>query len=121
MVRSRAALGPGRIRPRARPTPDEAYERGKSGYKLLQYAASGLPVLASPVGVNAEIQAKLGMPAPREPGEWAEAIVVELARTAGERAELGRRARDVVEREYSFDAWLGRWRAAVGLPQSVPG
>jgi glycosyltransferase involved in cell wall biosynthesis len=37
------------------PLPDEPWARGKSGYKLIQYMACGLPVVASPVGVNATI------------------------------------------------------------------
>ena len=37
------------------PLPDDPWTRGKGGYKLLQYCALGLPVVASPVGVNAEI------------------------------------------------------------------
>ena len=34
---------------------DDAWSRGKCGYKLIQYMASGLPVIASPVGVNRRI------------------------------------------------------------------
>jgi len=34
------------------PLPDDPYTRGKCGFKILQYAAAGLPVVASPVGVN---------------------------------------------------------------------
>ncbi len=34
------------------PLPDEPFERGKCGYKLIQYMACGKPVVASPVGVN---------------------------------------------------------------------
>lgn len=37
------------------PLPDEPFERGKCGYKLIQYMASGAAVIGSPVGVNSEI------------------------------------------------------------------
>lgn len=37
------------------PLTDDEWARGKGGYKLLLYMAAGLPVVASPVGVNQEI------------------------------------------------------------------
>lgn len=37
------------------PLADGPFERGKCGYKLIQYMAGGLPVIASPVGVNRQI------------------------------------------------------------------
>jgi glycosyltransferase involved in cell wall biosynthesis len=37
------------------PLTDDAFARGKSGFKLIQYMAAGLPCVASDVGCNAEI------------------------------------------------------------------
>lgn len=37
------------------PVPDEPFARGKGAYKLYQYMAAGRPVVASPVGLNAEV------------------------------------------------------------------
>ena len=37
------------------PLLDGPFIRGKSGYKLIQYMACGLPTIASPIGVNREI------------------------------------------------------------------
>lgn len=37
------------------PLTDDPWARGKSGFKLIQYMACGIPVVASPVGANREI------------------------------------------------------------------
>jgi glycosyltransferase involved in cell wall biosynthesis len=57
------------------PLPDNEWTRGKCGFKMLQYMACGVAVVASPVGVNAEIlaMAELGLAA-REEADWYDAL-----------------------------------------------
>jgi glycosyltransferase involved in cell wall biosynthesis len=97
------------------PLSDDPYSRGKCGYKLLQYGAVGIPAVASPVGVNEQILRELGMPAAVDNDEWVEAVLDLLTAPADKRAVVGRRAREVTERRYSYDAWLPQWRRAVGM------
>jgi glycosyltransferase involved in cell wall biosynthesis len=89
------------------------YERGKAGYKLLQYGAARLPTVGSPVGVNAEILAAMDAPSPRSTGEWLDALVDLLGTPSRIREGLGARARAVVEDRFSYEAWADGWRDAV--------
>lgn len=84
------------------PLPDEPWAKGKSGYKLIQYMACGLPVVASPVGVNAEIVAdgKTGFLA-RTPTEWRDALA-RLLEDPALRRRMGERGRARVEARYSL-------------------
>lgn len=84
------------------PLPDEPWARGKCGYKLIQYMACGLPVIASPIGVNAEIveHGVNGFLA-RSASEWAEAIG-RLAAAPDLRARMGAEGRARIERRYSL-------------------
>ena len=83
------------------PLPDTDWARGKCGFKMLQYMATGLPVVVSPVGVNAEILAKgdLGFGA-RADEEWLAALEY-LHRNRGRADEMGLNGRTVVEADYS--------------------
>jgi glycosyltransferase involved in cell wall biosynthesis len=90
------------------PLPDGPFEQGKCGYKLIQYMACGLPVVASPVGVNTRIveQGTTGFQASTDT-EWVEALV-KLAQDAGMRAALGKAGRTKVEQEYSLQVTAPR-------------
>lgn len=84
------------------PLKDAPFERGKCGYKLIQYMACGIPVIASPVGVNKEIvdHGKNGFLASNE-DEWMEALI-KLKADAGLRQYLGLNGRKLVEEKYSL-------------------
>jgi glycosyltransferase involved in cell wall biosynthesis len=95
------------------PLTDTPYARGKCAYKLLQYAATGLPMVGSPVGANAAALDAFGGLAERSALGWTEALVGLLAATDDVRTRLGSMARRGVEEHYSFARWAPTWRAAV--------
>jgi hypothetical protein len=99
------------------PLPDDPYSRGKCAYKLLQYAAAAIPFVASPVGVNAAVLQQFGMPAPQTADDWLCALL-HLLGTVSDRQALGSRARQVIDRHWSYDAWLPTWEAAVGVQRT---
>lgn len=92
---------------------DAVWAPGKCAYKLLQYGASGLPSIASPVGANALAIERLGSTAATDAAEWAQALRELVDASASTRAELGARARTAVTEHYSFGAWAPVWRRSV--------
>jgi len=76
------------------PLPDDLWTTGKGGYKIIQYMAAGLPVLAS----RLEAQEEIGGPAEEAalycatPDEWITALE-RLAGDAGLRSRMGGCAR----------------------------
>lgn len=84
------------------PVWDGPFQRGKCGYKLIQYMACGLPVVASPIGVNREIVGE------GENGflvdtldEW-RATLTRLVLDPALRRRLGEAGRLRVEQQYSL-------------------
>lgn len=87
------------------PLTDSPWARGKCGYKLIQYMACGLPVVASPVGVNADIveHGVNGFLASTKQ-EWHEALTT-LLRDPALRQRMGAAGRKKVESDYSLQVW----------------
>ncbi len=84
------------------PLPDDPWARGKCATKLLQCMASGVPCVASAVGVHNEIvdEGENGYLA-RTLGDW-RAHLLRMCGDAELRGRLGRTCRETVEREYSL-------------------
>ena len=79
------------------PLPDNRFTRGKCGFKILQYFAAGLPVIASPVGVNRDLIEKSGAGIlASTPKQWQDAIV-NLAQHPELREQMGQKARQFIK------------------------
>jgi glycosyltransferase involved in cell wall biosynthesis len=84
------------------PLLDEPWERGKCGYKLIQYMACGRPVIASPVGINDRIiiDGINGFKA-RSSESWKRSLV-KLYKDLDLRKRMGLNGRKIVEEKYSL-------------------
>ncbi len=91
------------------PLADNAWNRGKCAYKLLQYMAAGVCAIGAPVGMNAQLieHGRNGLLA-RDDDEWTE-VLRQAATDAALRGRLGAAGRATVERDYSFAAVAERW------------
>ena len=100
------------------PLVDEPFQRGKCGYKLIQYMACGLAVVASPVGVNCQIveHGVNGFLA-ETPAQWEQALGTLLA-DAGLRQRMGMAGREKVEQQYCLQV-TGPKLAALLLSAAV--
>lgn len=104
------------------PLRDSPFERGKCGYKLIQYMACGLPVVASPVGVNTQIvQHGVNGFLASTSHDWAVALRA-LAADPALRARMGAAGRAQVERQYALSVaapQLAAWLR--GVASGTPG
>ncbi|MFO0805320.1 MAG: glycosyltransferase family 4 protein [Gemmataceae bacterium] len=93
--------------------PDDPWSRGKCGLKVLQYQAAGLPVVANPVGVQADF-VRIGVTGfqATTTEQWVNAIR-ELASSAELRRTLGAAGRRQVEERYSVAAGAKLWLDAL--------
>lgn len=85
------------------PLRDDDESRGKCGFKALQYMASGVPVVISPVGVNKEIvEDGINGFLAKDPSEWIEKLS-SLIEYKELRTAFAIKGRETVEKLYSLD------------------
>ena len=80
------------------PLPDNHFTQGKCGFKILQYQAAGLPVITSPVGVNAQFveNGKSGFHA-QSNQQWIDAIT-RLVENSSIRIQMGQAGKVFVQK-----------------------
>jgi hypothetical protein len=84
------------------PLLDDAWTRGKCGFKIIQYMATGLPVVCSPVGANKEIlQGGITGFFATSDDEWQRNLSM-LIENPALRARMGAAGRQRVEDRYSL-------------------
>jgi glycosyltransferase involved in cell wall biosynthesis len=90
------------------PLVDGPFERGKCGYKLIQYMASGLPVVASPVGVNQQIvEPQVNGYLANSSTDWLVALR-ELRDSVEKRKMMGQAGRQKAEQMYNLQVTAPR-------------
>ncbi|MEO8678937.1 MAG: glycosyltransferase family 4 protein [Vicinamibacterales bacterium] len=86
------------------PLPDNEWTLGKCGFKAIQFMSCGVPVVASPVGVNRDIvQHNVSGILAASDGEWMAALRG-LIENEAERRRLGAGGRARIEERYSLAA-----------------
>jgi glycosyltransferase involved in cell wall biosynthesis len=81
------------------PLPDSPWERGKCGYKLIQYMACSKAVIGSPVGVNGQIVSPENGFLCTTEEEWHNALL-DLIENPEKRVQMGLVGREIVEQRY---------------------
>lgn len=91
------------------PLKDDLWQKGKCGYKLIQYMGCALPVVGSPVGANDDI-IKEGVNGykPKSAQEWEKALE-ELITNKQLRITMGLQGRRLVEEKYSLNYAANVW------------
>jgi glycosyltransferase involved in cell wall biosynthesis len=95
------------------PLEDTMWARGKCAFKALQYMSAGIPVVASPVGMNTEvIRTGVNGILAHSDREW-EMALLELLSDSQLASEMGARGRCAVEERYSLSVVAGQWRTVL--------
>ena len=98
------------------PLPDNEFSKGKGGFKLVQYMASGIPVIASDIGFNREIVSKDFGCLIKNESDWENAIV-HFASNLDLWVNTASSARGTYCDRFSYDENLIRWKKLLCCPE----
>lgn len=92
------------------PLEDNKVTKGKGGFKLIQYLSAGLPILGSPVGINASILSKnVGCQITEiQSNQWAEAIS-DICKSKESWFTMSKAAYEKWQREFNYTEHLKTW------------
>lgn len=92
------------------PLEDNIWERGKCGYKLIQYMGCAVPVIGTPIGVNNQLicEGVNGFQAVSET-DWELALEKLISNSPHVNQEMGQAGRNIVERHYSLQVYRNAW------------
>lgn len=101
------------------PLDDTHWARGKCGYKILQYMGVGVPVVASPVGINAEFirPGEAGLLA-SDDEQWYQGLRA-LVISPESRKSMGLRGRRLVEEKYSQARYAAAYAEILGRVAAI--
>ncbi len=93
------------------PLPESDFALGKGGYKIILYMAIGIPVVASPVGINKElIQQGFNGYLANDNQEWTNQLY-NLLKDRKLLLEMGKNGRKVFEEKYSSEIAFKKLKA----------
>lgn len=94
------------------PLKDDIIEKGKGGFKLIQYLSIGIPSIASPVGINKEILGKGGgfLVELSDHKKWTESII-KLSTDIDLWNKCSKEAKSTYKYSYSYDYNFMIWKS----------
>lgn len=101
------------------PLDNTDWEKGKCSFKMLQYMSCNIPVVVSPVGMNAQIlkESRVGFGV-NTLEEWTDALIC-LLDSSEKRKKMGFNGRKLVEAKYSIDAIRAKLSSYLKLVVSI--
>ena len=101
------------------PLDNTDWEKGKCSFKMLQYMSCNIPVVVSPVGMNAQIlnESKVGFGV-NTLEEWTDALI-DLLDSPEKRKQMGFNGRKLLEAKYSIDAIITKLSSYLKMVVSV--